>query len=193
MVGMMLGLMALAVSARFPTLVRRGLMGLAGLGFVACIPIAFALSHYGADHWDSLQFSFRHRIQIWNFTAERILHWPFFGLGLESSRNIPVGDLAPGFLSLAQDKPPLHPHNMFLQLWLELGSIGCAIAFAVIARILCAIQYLRNPSTAFTAAAATAVLAIASFAFGIWQGWWLALMALLAIFLLTAARDKDNA
>ncbi len=191
MVGMVLGLVALCLAARFPSSVLRVLMLTAALGFILCIPVAFALSHYGADHWDNLQFSFRHRVQIWNFTAGRILHWPLFGLGLESSRNIPVSDLAPGFLSLAQDKPPLHPHNMFLHIWLELGGVGCAIAFATIARVLCAVGYLTMPSRAFTLAAATAVLTIASFAFGIWQGWWLALIGLLASFLLIAAREKD--
>ena len=192
MAGMVLGLAVLALSTRFPATVRGCMMAVVAAGFLACVPVAFLMSHYGADHWDMLQFSFRHRVQIWSFTAERILHWPFFGLGLDSSRNIPVADLAPGFLSLAADKPPLHPHNMFLQLWLELGGVGCAIAFAVIARVLCATRYVQPPSQAFVMAASAAVLTIASFAFGIWQGWWLALISLLAIFLLVAALEKES-
>jgi hypothetical protein len=138
-----------------------------------------------------LPFSFRHRIQIWHFTAERILHWPFFGLGLEGSRFIPTGDLAPGFLPLGGDTPALHPHNFFLQIWLELGAIGAILALYFMIRLFEATGSQTSPARNFALAAAAAALAIASFAFGIWQGWWLACLALLASMIVLAKRKIE--
>jgi hypothetical protein len=180
MVGMVLGLAALAVAWRFPICMRMALSATCVAGFALCIPVAFLLWNLGADHWDGLQFSFRHRVQIWHFTADRIMLHPLIGLGLESSRNIPLDGLAPGFISLDHDNPPLHPHNCFLQVWLELGAIGVALTLAVLMRTIATFKILPQPALAYTLAISVAYLAIATFAFGIWQGWWMAILAFIA-------------
>jgi O-antigen ligase len=192
MTGMALGLVALGVGSIAPRLVRLAMTALSGAGFALCIPAAFLMKRHGLDQWDRLQFSFRHRIQIWSFTAERILHWPLFGLGLEGSRAIPTGDLAPGFLPLGQDKPPLHPHNFFLQIWLELGFVGVILAFAFMAALIGAIRKLPGPAQGYALGAAASFLAIATFAFGITQGWWLAALAFLVLTVLLAARQETT-
>ena len=188
MLGAVMGLVVLAVAGVWPMTARRGLSTLWGAGFVLCIPIAFLLERYEGSfaHW--LQFSFRDRIGIWAFTAERILHWPYFGLGLMGSRAIPVADLPIDFLPLDHNTPPLHPHDFFLQIWLELGLAGVCFCYFLVANIISSTKYLPRLSMRFGLASLAACLAIASFAFGVWQGWWIATMVFLLSLILLAAR-----
>ncbi len=192
MLGMMLGLGVLGLAWKYPAAARQGLQGLCAAGFALCIPVGLLLQKYGFDQRAGLQSSFRDRVQIWHFTADRILNWPLAGLGFEGSRAIPVGDLPPNFLPLQHDVPPLHPHDLFLQIWLELGFIGACIALFVMSKLLAAISRLAPPAGNFMLAGVTSYLAMAAFAFGIWQGWWLAALVLLVALTLLAAKDRDT-
>jgi exopolysaccharide production protein ExoQ len=188
MVGMVLGLFVLAVGWFWPKVARRGLSTLWGAGFVLAIPIAFLLQRYAYLIMPYLQFSFRDRIGIWSFTAERILHWPYFGLGLMGARAIPVNDLPLDFLPLDSNKPPLHPHNFFLQIWLELGLAGVCLCYFLLANIISYTKFLPRYSMRLALAAIAACLPIASFAFGVWQGWWIATTIFLLATILVVSR-----
>jgi O-antigen ligase len=192
MVGMLLGLGVFALGWIVPKIIARSLSAISAIGFAAAVPLGLAMRRWGLDQNPKLQFSFRHRIQIWHFTAERVLHWPLRGLGLEGSRAIPTADLAPGFLPLGNDVPALHPHDMFLQIWLELGGIGAIAALYFMIRLFEATGKQTAPAKIFGLAAAAAALAIASFAFGIWQGWWLSCLALLASMIVLAKRNGET-
>jgi O-antigen ligase len=192
MVAMTLGLITLAASFYLLPLVGGALTAFCVIGFMISIPVAFALYQHGLSGDMALPLSFRHRVEIWNFTAGRILRHPLFGLGLEGSRAIPIGDLPPGFMPISHDKPPLHPHNIFLQLWLEFGAVGSVIAFAFMAAFIKAAASLRKPLANFALATIAASLSVASFAFGIWQGWWLALLIFLPALLLLSDTSHES-
>jgi O-antigen ligase len=188
MVGMALGLLIFAVGWFWPKVARRGLSTLWGAGFVLAIPIAFLLERYAYLIMPYLQFSFRDRIGIWSFTAERILHWPYFGLGLMGARAIPINDLPLDFLPLDGNKPPLHPHNFFLQIWLELGLAGVCLCYFLLANVISYTKFLPRYSMRIALAAIATCLPIASFAFGVWQGWWIATTIFLLATILAASR-----
>lgn len=139
-------------------------------------------------HWGPFQRLFAdrtrdgsvwHRAEIWAFVADRIAEHPVLGWGLNASRAIPGGKdlIQPGI-----EKLPLHPHNAILQLWLELGAVGASIGAAV------AILVIRAATSAAAdtdsrigmAAAASAALTVAGTAYGLWQGWWMATLWLIA-------------
>lgn len=152
----------------------------------------------------SLQ-SIVHRTFIWDFTIARIKERPTLGWGLDASRRMPGGDdevTVSGFNKASQPGSgrvemtgqvmPLHPHNGALQIWLELGGLGAALAAGL---ILLAAECLRKLRLSRAAAAACAASFAAGFivalvSYGIWQGWWLS-----ALFLMAAApaltRSKD--
>lgn len=70
---------------------------------------------------------------------------------------------------------PLHPHNMMLQIWLELGLPGGLLISALGAAV---IVRLSRPAMPGDAAAVRmgqmgTVLAISSASFGTWSSWWL--------------------
>jgi O-antigen ligase len=129
--------------------------------------------------------SVTHRVKIWQFVAEAIAQRPIAGWGLNASRALPGGsiEVAPG-----ANRLPLHPHNAFLQIWVELGAIGAVLVAALGGMALGGALMLRPPAAGnarFARAAALALIVsgslVAGVAFGIWQGWWMAVLWLAAI------------
>ena len=132
-----------------------------------------------------------HRWAIWQFTIERIWEHPVLGWGLDSSRSIP-GAHATVFKGQGEILP-LHPHNTFLQVWLELGAVG-AVAFAL---ALAGSIYSISKTTTNWHHTAVLVSTIAVFlvmgllSFGIWQNWWIAtgMVSLASFHLVTGGAD----
>lgn len=133
----------------------------------------------------------QHRLLIWQFAAGRIMDKPLLGWGLDASRVMPGGKdklelhtqscQAP--CAIAGERLPLHPHNMALQLWLELGVIGAAIGAVIVLGIFWLIAATSVPrlERALLAAQAGAGLVIAGLSYGVWQIWWLSTLALAAV------------
>lgn len=134
------------------------------------------------------------RLVIWRFTGGKILERPFLGWGLDSARSLPgAEDLVPVTLTLSSGETynmgelpslPLHPHNLILQVWLELGGAGALILMGFSLALIrhCSRDNILGPIKLGTLAAA---FTVANLAFGAWQSWWLATLALIAA-LLTA-------
>lgn len=120
-----------------------------------------------------LPTSAQHRLYIWEFAANKALHRPLIGWGLDSSRSIPGGlDKPP----VGLNNIPLHPHNAALQIWLELGAPGALIAALALATLILKIV-LRPDQRAFSISAATiaslcSFLCVAFTAYSVWQSWW---------------------
>ena len=130
-----------------------------------------------------------HRVYIWEFTAARIAEKPLLGWGLDSSRSIPGGDV---FVMGDSPLMSLHPHNAPLQIWLELGLPG-ALALAALmflaGRVVA--EYPGRWRAAAMATFATA-LVFAGLSYGIWQNWWIATLAMTAVFTRAALGDAPD-
>jgi O-antigen ligase len=113
------------------------------------------------------KISWHVRLDVWRFTAKEVIGHPFIGWGLDSSRAWP-------------DHIPMHPHDAALQLWLETGAVGVALAALFWAWLFVRIDLVAaddRPAAAVMAATAAAYLTIGAISFGVWQEWWLALGA----------------
>ncbi len=120
--------------------------------------------------------SWAQRVGYWSHAADWISDKPFRGWGLDASRMF-----APGI--------QLHPHDDALQIWLELGLVG-AVAAAVFWGLTLARlsrpradlttwpRRLRRRPTCCSAASIS----------GVWQEWWMALGALVAVLAALHAR-----
>ncbi len=160
--------------------------------------LAPALTH-GQAIETYLPSSFLHRLYIWSFAAHAIERKPVFGWGLEGARAIPGGaDLKPIPVNAAnpdgagseiqiQQQPslPLHPHNAGLQIWLELGLPGIALALALIVYTALKIGRMNVPPriAGLCIAQLVCTFLIAQSSYGIWQGWWLSGIVLGAVFM----------
>ena len=125
--------------------------------------------------WNINDFTLRHRFVIWDFAATKTMEQLIFGWGLGTSRVVPGADGIAEQLGRRAEVLPLHPHNALLQLWLELGIPGVALALVtvvgVLARITRYISGRKELATALTVIFSATLTAELSF--GIWQSWWL--------------------
>ena len=144
-----------------------------------------------------------HRLAIWEFAANRVIDKPISGWGLDAARAIPGGretfdlqvnidgDTTPGeFL-------PLHPHNGFLQIWLELGLPGILlIGFVTLAALRAIHKHVRRRfEKACVAATCVAGILLFELSFGAWQGWWQATLwvaAALTIAVVTRPMERES-
>jgi O-antigen ligase len=133
-----------------------------------------------------------HRLYIWRFAADRIAERPWLGWGIDASRRIPGGT----------EKSPvegqilgLHPHNGGVQLWLELGVVGGALGGALAGQLAyAACRKRRGMDRAVAGFVLAAALTFGLLSFGLWQAWWLGLLALAAALVnaVTYSPERDR-
>jgi O-antigen ligase len=115
--------------------------------------------------------SWDHRLDIWAFAANQIVEHALRGWGIDASRTF-------------GNAIPLHTHNAALQLWLELGALGAAMAAAFFAWILYRIlgwTEVDRRDGAMATGSLVAYVVIGGLSYGVWQEWWLALGAIAVI------------
>lgn len=147
--------------------------------------------------------STHHRLTIWRFVAGHIFQPDgLVGQGFDASRAIPHGGdeisvfrwgRNGGPEMLTEQLLPLHPHNGFLQVWLELGVPGALAVAAFVVALCAALRRIATPTTrAAATGTAAAALLVFGVSYGVWQSWWLATLVLTAC-LLAATADAGEA
>lgn len=147
-----------------------------------------------------------HRVGIWNFVDSAAAERPLLGWGLEASRRIPGGttqlampdcgpELGPDALGpRIGERLPLHPHGFALNTWLELGAVGAFLLLVALLDLARGLARMPRARAIAPCAAVSAALFPAAVSFGMWQGWWLTTLFLLAaLCLLAPARDAGRA
>jgi O-antigen ligase len=187
---------------------RRGLLALAALFVVATLGAPFITQHVVnpvnvAETAPDMHPHAYHRVLAWHYTSDRILERPLLGWGFNSSRVIArdlsgpqdtlegvdvsvVGERLRAWIEkqVNLDVMPLHPHNMALQWWLELGAVGALLGAGLIVGGLVGLARARLDRITAAAGAgfACSTLAVAGLSYGIWQTWWLGALWLIVAF-----------
>ena len=139
-------------------------------------------------HW--LGQSTRHRIIIWNHTAEQALRTPIRGMGANSTYV-----LGPQLRSTTVNSPgealertlAQHAHNIYLQTWFELGLVGIVLLSIVGLSVLDTIAYLKSELQPYAYATFVSATVTASSSYGLWQIWFLAMFGFAASFFALAS------
>jgi exopolysaccharide production protein ExoQ len=175
--------------------VRRLLQIGVAAAFLSAIPAGLVLSRAAADlPTDGWSRSLLHRMEVWGHAATRALEAPLRGQGVDASRSLPIKDEVSRFEPLMNSALPLHPHNAFLQVWLELGAAGAGLALIVLWRLLALSGRAPQTTAPCVLGYAACAPALASSAYGVWQAWWmcgLATGALLTALSAGLATEKD--
>lgn len=220
LIGLISGIVVFGAVSLFQ---RRGLIAVAtGIAlFSVAAPVFVNLLPSGDTLFRKVGFvvpSAVHRAYTWHFTVDRILEHPLRGWGMEASRRVPGGDAIiildtkdrrdplavpgqepPGQSMMKRSEyMPLHPHNIPLQIWLELGVPGVALMVWLI--LVAFLAPIRNRdvglSDAFRAGTATSYIAVGSLSFGAWQNWWIALgwltAALMSMVTVERAESRES-
>lgn len=180
-----------ALAARFPHAVRRTVLVLIPALLLAMPVLILALPPEAtAKAIPHFPPSFFHRLVIWDFVHDRILDRPLLGWGADSGRAVPGGgdEFVATFAVPWSAAPytgkyehlPLHPHNLALETWLNVGLAGVlALAWALVSMLA---SWLKPGDSALAVRAGWVVggCVVALVSFGMWQMWWLALLMLAA-------------
>ena len=124
------------------------------------------------------------RLEVWDFIALRALESPWIGHGMGATRGMEGFDT---LMLYHKSNTILHPHNFALQIWIEFGLVGILIAGVGITLLLRAL-WTRKPCAI---APLTAVMAVASTGYGMWQGWWLGSILLAACLTFALYKSGD--
>jgi O-antigen ligase len=184
------GIASVAIVRIFP---KSGfkLIGLGIAVYIMTAPFTFGILSSGADP-ATVSNSIDWRLAIWQRVIEVIQQNPMTGHGLGAFRTmeeiIPSGEFAGRLLT------PNHPHNMALQIWVELGVFGAAIFALMI--ILISFR-MPEPSKlgvpGFLAAALAGQFLAISLSFDLWNDWlWACAGILSAMFVVVARTDADD-
>lgn len=142
--------------------------------------------------------SMMHRLCIWRFTADHILERPILGWGFDASRTLPGGeDNIPvpvrafeKIVMIDAQAMPLHPHNLMLQVWLEMGFVG-VVGFIVLAVSVIFAALRHHLLTAPALGMVAGVLVVGAASFGAWQAWWVASQWLFSITCVALLKGDD--
>jgi len=124
-----------------------------------------------------------HRLLIWEYVSKEILKNPLLGKGLGTSRVVGQNILleVPHTKEEIKGAIPLHPHNNFLEIWLELGLLGTIIISLVWIKIISFGRNIRKNSSILGSAACASIVTIfilCNLSFGAFQAWWMASIGL---------------
>jgi len=171
-VALLAGTLGMAFAWFFPRqTVAITLGGLAGavLAMPLVLPNLIGLIPEGAR--EVLPLSWVWRIEIWTFASETVWQSPWFGHGLDASRNFQADIEIPGYEVSAL---PLHPHNAALHVWLETGLVGAGL----LAIALIGLGERLNAAKSLTKFQAMAIIwvvlvyaSLLLFSYGAWQEW----------------------
>jgi len=170
---------------------------------LAVLPTALIATRLGVQEASWLQFSARHRIVIWGYTAEQVLKAPWLGVGARSTyvlaphlkqqkpSDVPVEPVAPTLVPTLS----VHSHSVYLQTWFELGLIGATLLTLLGLAMLQAIGSLARSLQPYAYATFVAAAVTAASSYGMWQIWFVAMFGFCAtLFSLSAslALKRDN-
>ena len=80
-----------------------------------------------------------------------------------------------------------HSHNEFLQTWYELGAVGAILMLATGGAVILSIGRLSPAIQPFMLAQFAAFFVMATFSWGMWQSWLMALPGLATLYAALAA------
>ena len=170
---------ALIAPKRAPVAIAFGIIAvLAAAPLYAFLPVDAILANFSGE----APPSWLHRVVIWQSVAARIPEGLPFGHGADFARI--WGETAPMIEIAGAGQPlstiPTHPHNIFLQIWLELGLPGVLSLAAALYFGAKALQKSAPPRAVTVGAAGAAGVIVSSFLVegSLWQVWRLAAIAL---------------
>ena len=117
------------------------------------------------------------RIEIWHHSATMVLDAPLFGHGIGVIRHLPL-PVDPVIPYQYLVKPPTHPHDAAIQLWLELGGVGLVIFAIIVWLAIRTVRVLQSPWQAAAIGAGAAIVFTAMVSYGLWQETWLGIIGM---------------
>jgi O-antigen ligase len=161
---------------------------LVAFGWIAAtilvLPAALLILKVDAHKSEQVQYSGRHRLVIWGHTAERVLKKPIVGYGIAATRVVDETEMPQSKPKLPGTEIPVgtnvHSHNMFLQVWHELGGVGALLMMLAGVPVLAWLRSRSSEAAPYHLAGFTAAVCIASLSWSLVAVWFIASFGLTA-------------
>jgi hypothetical protein len=106
------------------------------LATMLAVPLAKLPYDLGWQHWTWLPpESVAARFYIWKYSADNTSTHLLTGIGIRGTRDlhlvIPLDPNDPNMGYALKGRAARHPHNVFIQTWLELGAIGAVLLLSI--------------------------------------------------------------
>lgn len=146
------------------------------LAVLAMVPLTYVAHDFLELHVSpNMPASGQARIQVWYRVANSVWERPFFGHGVVHLQSLL--DSGRGFIF-----EHAHSHNVFLQIWYEVGVVGSAVILLIGLVFLKQLSYLPNRVICFGVAGfVTVIINLTTTAWELWVPWHLGLLTLVAM------------
>ena len=136
-----------------------------------------------------------HRLLVWEYVANEIYKKPLLGYGTGTSRLIGQNIIlnVPNTNQEIKGGIPLHPHNNFLEIWLELGLLGIIIINILWMKIIKYGIQMRQDSYIIGTGVCSSIVTIfiiSNLSFGVFQAWWMSSIALIFLIILQFSKKE---
>lgn len=119
--------------------------------------------------------SMNQRLEIWDFVSLKIFENPLIGYGVDATRSIEFE----GRMVFYQNAFVLHPHNIALQIWIELGALGIFLTSCLLLSLYIYLKKLSAAQQSLSVIAFSGVIVVMLVSWSIWSGWLIGLILLL--------------
>jgi len=163
---------------------------------VFVVPVMMLVSKPEIYCSKNLFHSAEHRVVIWGTMARHVLERPILGVGADATP-----EATKAYEAKASDteavcengragspfhKYARHAHNVFLQVWFELGFVGAMLFLVAGLTVLRRIGRLSLTNQPYALATFATVTLMIAFSYSLWQMWFLSSMGLGALLLMIA-------
>jgi len=182
------GILVFLITAWAPAIARVAIMILPIAAVLAAPVVPFALFPYRTDVQAWFGSSAVARIEYWHFLVERWLERPIFGWGPQMASRMPFRDADSELYGTMTGAPP-YPHNVFIEVWAELGLVGAAVLCCI--ALVLAVHLRRLPDRDLPWAVATLCtsLSISLISFSLWSDF-MALLVFLPLIVFRLGRTE---
>jgi O-antigen ligase len=145
----------------------------------------------------SIGGSIIHRLLVWEYVANETYKKPILGHGIGTSRLIGQDIIlnVPNTNQEIKGGIPLHPHNNFLEIWLELGLLGIIIISILWMKIIKYGIQMRQDSYIIGTGVCSSIVTIfiiSNLSFGVFQAWWMSSIALIFLIILQFSKKEQK-
>ena len=138
-----------------------------------------------------------HRLLVWEYVANEIYKKPLLGYGTGTSRLIGQNIIlnVPNTNQEIKGGIPLHPHNNFLEIWLELGLLGIIIINILWMKIIKYGIQMRQDSYIIGTGVCSSIVTIfiiSNLSFGVFQAWWMSSIDLIFLIILQFSKKEQK-
>jgi len=132
-----IGALVLALATLSLRSARLLVLGAWIIAVLFAVPLGSLPYKLGWENWTWLPpASVAARFYIWKYVADEVYERPLTGIGIRGSRDlhlkIPSDAADPSHNAYAlKGREARHPHNIYLQTWVELGAIGAVLLLCV--------------------------------------------------------------